>query len=82
MHPCCEPLWQLSPVTGSTRYQADVEKRNRPGSSGMLPSRGRLCGGKDFECVYKTSRGFFLPEYAQYESVRVFLFSVGQRGRA
>lgn len=25
MHPCCEPLWQLSPVTGSTRYQADVE---------------------------------------------------------
>lgn len=39
-------------------------------------------GGKDFECVHKKSRGFFLPEYARLESVRVFLFSVGQRGRA
>lgn len=42
----------------------------------------RLCGGKDFECVHKKSQGFFLPEYAQLESVIVFLFSVGQRGRA
>lgn len=36
-------------------------KVERPGSSGMhLPER--LCGGKDFECVHKKSRGFFSPE--------------------
>lgn len=36
-------------------------KVERPGSSGThLPER--LCGGKDFECVHKKSRGFFSPE--------------------
>lgn len=40
---------------------------------------GRLCGGKDFECVHKKPQKFFLPECARLESVRVFLFSVGQR---
>lgn len=40
---------------------------------------GRLYGGKDFECVHKKSRGFFLPDYARPESVRVFC-SVWVRG--
>lgn len=37
-----------------------------------------MCCGKESECVHKISR-FFLPVYAQLESVRVFLFSVGQK---